>query len=134
MRKRSKESISINEMSNRLRGFVMDTQMNNGHEIAVRLGCAAISDEVAEREEQDSDERVSRIAYLMPLIFVQARAVAEGAIEFQKTSMPNAEKVPAEVWANSRKMMEHIAMSTVIGSLSQLVDMHLLEVPRKLRK
>jgi hypothetical protein len=127
------------EIARRLRGFILDSQIHNAHEIAVILGCAVSSDEVLEKEEEESDKRVQRISYLVPLLFAQSHALAEGAMEYQRTALEEeAEKegikISNETWLESRRLMEQVAMSALIGAISQLVDMELLQIPKQLRR
>lgn len=131
-RKKSKP-ITMAEVAERLRGFMLDSQLQNGHELAVYLGCTPLSNEVQEKEEQESDKRTDRISYLIPMIFAQAHAMAEASVALQRT-MITAEPISEETWKHSRMLIEQVTMSTLLGSISQLVDMGLLEVPRKKRK
>lgn len=125
-------SISLAEISNRVRGLILDSQIQHAHELSEILGCAVLSDEVQEREEEESDKRIAKISYLVPLLFTQVHLLAEGAIEFQKGNVPDElEDIPEDIWRESRKMMEQVSLSALLGSVSQLVDMGLLEIPRK---
>lgn len=132
--------ISASEITERLRGFILDSQIHNGHEISVILGCAVSSDEVMDKEEEESDKRVERISYLVPLIYAMSHALAEGAMEYQRAvftdSAPKeaAHTVNSELWIESRKLMEQVAMSALLGAVSQLIDMGLLEIPKQLRR
>lgn len=133
-RKKSIE-LGLAEITNRVRGFVLDSQVENAHELSVILGCSAISDEVQEREEQESEKRVEKINYLVPMVYAHAHALAEASVEFQKSNAgPDMKSIPDELWWESRKMMEQISMAAIVGSISQLVDMGLLEVPKKRKK
>lgn len=135
-KKRLSPDITLAEISARLRGFILDSQINDAHEISVILGCAATSEEVAEKEEEESEKRVDKISYLFPLIYAHAHTLAEGATAYQRSSIspsPDAQAVPEELWIESRKLLEQVSVSVLVGSISQLVDMGLLEVP-KLRK
>lgn len=123
------------DVSNRMRGFILDSQVQSAHTISTLLGLPVISDEVAEREEEESDLRVDRVSYLMPLLYAHARTMAEGSVALQKGSATElVSQVPDEVWAASRHLLEEITMSVLMGSISQLVDMGLLEIPKKIRK
>jgi hypothetical protein len=130
--------LSFAEISSRLRGFILDSQINNAHEIALLLGTASPSFEVMEKEEEESERRVARIGYLTPLIFAHAHALAEGAMEYQRVNLkeehPDAPSIPDEVWVESRKLMEQVAVSALLGSIAQLVDMGLLDIPKVKRK
>jgi hypothetical protein len=133
--KRKKElapSVSLADLANRVRGLILDSQIQHAHELSEILGCAVLSDEVQEREEEESDKRIAKISYLVPLLFAQVHLLAEGAIEYQKENVPEEiEGIPEEIWRESRKMMEQVSLSALMGSVSQLVDMGLLEIPRK---
>lgn len=133
-RKRKLPPVTLADVSSRLRGFILDSQIQDGHELAMLLGCSPISDEVAMKEEQESDKRVARIGAMTPLLYAFAHALAEASIEHQKSNLDGAEKVPNEVWDYSRRLIEQVAISVLLGGVSQLVDMKFLEVPRKLRK
>jgi hypothetical protein len=135
-KKKSKStSETLTEISARLRGFILDSQIQNAHELAVILGCSAISEDVQEREEEESEIRLERISHLVPLLYAQAHALSEGAVEYQKTNLPDGLKdIPNDIWMESRKMMEHVSLAALLGSVSQLVDMGLLELPKKKRK
>ena len=128
---KSDNSWTINDISAKLREFILDSQIQNGHELSVILGCGKISDELAEREEEESDKRVDKISHLIPLLFAHAHALAEGSIEFQRANIPPELKgLSDEMWHESRKLMEQIAMSALVGSVSQLVDLGLLKLPK----
>lgn len=129
------DAASLADVTTRLRGFIMDSQIQNGHELSIILGCSPISDELQGMEEDESDKRIDRIAHLVPLLYAQAHALAEGSIEYQKTHTPEILKdLPNEMWWESRKLLEQLAMSALLGSISQLVDMKLLKIPKKGKK
>jgi len=131
------KELSINEVSERLRGFILDSQINNAHEIAVILGCAISSEEVMEKEEEESDKRVQRVSYLVPILYSQSHALAEGATEFQKVAASHLEdmpNLPEEIWIESRKLMEQVSLACSVGAISQLIDMGLLEIPKQRKR
>lgn len=132
--------MGTSEVTERLKGFILDSQINNAHEIAVILGCAISSDEGMEKEEEESEKRVQKISYLVPLIFALSHALAEGAMEYQRALLAEsiskeAEGVlSSEIWVESRKLMEQVSMAALLGSISQLIDMGLLDIPKQRRR
>jgi hypothetical protein len=134
--KKPKDELSLSEISTRVRGFVLDSQIQNAHELSVILGCSPLSDELQEKEEEESDNRVERIAPLIPLLYAHAHLLAEGAVEFQRSNVTHEflKNMPEEMWQESRKMMEQMALSALLGSVSQLADMGLITIPKKRRR
>ena len=132
MAKNKLPKLTMADISERVRGVVLDSQMPMAHEISVILGCSNISDELMEKEEDQSDVRVEKLSYLVPLMYAFSRLLAEGAVEVQKTSGGEELKaIPEDVWREGRKMMEQSSFAALLGTISQLVDMGLLEIPRK---
>ena len=123
---------SVAEVTARVRGFILDSQVQNAHELSTILGCSTISDEVAEREEEESDKRVQRVLHLMPLLYAHASVMARGTVEFQRMkSNDKIKELPEDVWHESTTMLTNMAVSVLVGSISQLTDMGFIEVPRK---
>ena len=60
-------------MSTLFRWYCYDVDHQNPNEIGSFFGLSPISDEVEEMEKKDSDERVMKIAYILPLL----KAVAD---------------------------------------------------------
>jgi hypothetical protein len=130
MFRKRKQEPTINDVMQRLRGFLLDSQIQNPHELSVLLGCTPLSDEVAEKEEQESDKRMERVAYLIPMLYAQAHSLAEASTEYERNSPDTPSEIPAEVWAYNKKMLQEISMAALLGSVSQLVDMGLLKLPK----
>jgi hypothetical protein len=86
-KKENLQNLSLTEITSRLRGFILDSKINHGHELSVILGCPPISDELQEKEEYESDKRIERVAHLTPLFYAQAHALAEGAMEHQRSNV-----------------------------------------------
>lgn len=131
-KKKLLKELSLSDMSNRVRGFLLDSQIQHPHDLALIAGCSPISDEVAEREEEESDIRLARVSYLIPILFAYAHTMAEVSTEFQKQY--SEIKAPDDVWKYSRAMTEQISMAALLGAVAQLVDMGLLEAPKSLSK
>lgn len=121
--------VSVQDIASRIRAFILDSQIENPHELAVILGCSHISEEVAEMEEDASDERIERIEYLSPFILFFAKTLAEGLVESQRTEVP-PEEVPNDVWINTKRLIEHTATSALLGTITQMVDLGLLKIPK----
>jgi hypothetical protein len=132
-RNKKNRELTLAEVANRLRGFILDSQIQNAHELTVILGCSPLSDELQEKEEEESDNRVDKISSLIPLLYAHAHVLAEGAVEFQRANVKSdaLKNLPDEMWWESRKLMEQMALSVLLGSVSQLVDMGLVTIPKK---
>jgi hypothetical protein len=100
----------------------------------VLLGCSIISDELQEKEEKESDKRVEKISYLIPLLYSYSHLLAEGSVEFQRLNVVDELKgIPEEIWLESKKTMEQVSISSLLGAISQIIDMGLLEIPKEHR-
>jgi hypothetical protein len=130
--KKPKADLTMAEISTRMRGFLLDSQINNAHEISLILGCAAESDELMEKEEEESEKRLERISHLIPLLYAHAQSLSQGAVEYQRSNLPTSMgKLPDAVWWDSRKLLEQVSVAALLGAISQLVDMGLLEIPKR---
>lgn len=130
--RKPKRVITMGEVSSRIRGFLLDAQLPEAHAMAVVLGCSPISDDVAFMEEEQSDKRVEEIGILTPLLYAFAHSMAEATQEVQREALKG--EVPEEVWRYSRKLVEQIALGALMGTTSQLVDMGLLHLDKRLKK
>lgn len=130
-KKKRRTKITMAEVTSRVRGLIVDSQIQDAHRLAELAGCSSISLELQEHEEIESDDRVDLIEPLIPILFAHAHILSEASIEYQKENLEGANKLPVEIWQFSRKMTEQIAFSTLVGSLSQLVDMGLVTIPKR---
>lgn len=125
---------TVAEINARIRGFILDSQVTDAHDISVILGCGPISEEIAEKEEEESDKRLDKISHLMPMIYAHSQALSQGSIEYQRTNVPESlQSLPDELWWDSRKLLEQVSSAAIVGSIAQLVDMGLLEIPKRYR-
>jgi hypothetical protein len=152
-KKKSKNKDKINYLSdvqNRTRAFVLDSQIPHAHEISVALGCSPISDEGAAHEEEISDARVERIAYLIPLLYAYSKLLAEGSNVHSHSELKDAlseikgdpskegaaselSDLSTEIWKVRKKVLEEFSFNVLMGAVSQLIDMDLLIIPKDKR-
>lgn len=120
--------ITMGEIISRIRGFIYDSQAEDGEHISLLLGCPDISEEVEEMEIKKSDERVARIDTLIPLLYAYAHSMAEGIVGHQMTHLSEDERnsVESDAWVQTRKVFSRVAMNALMGAVSQLVDMNVL--------
>lgn len=131
---RAKALFSVSDLSSRLRGFVLDSQLPDAHEISEILGATIISDEVAEKEEEESDKRLKNVAYLVPLIYSFSKTLIEGAVTLQRETFDEADKIPETIWEANQRSIEALSLANAVAITSQLVDMGLLEIPKGIKK
>jgi hypothetical protein len=135
-KKKAQQDVTVAEISSRIRGFLFDSQVSNAEHISVLLGCSAISEEGAEHEGQESDSRVSRVSRLIPIMYAYAHSMAEGLVEHQRAHAKSEEDidpvdVSEEAWVATRRVFTQVAMNTLLGAVSQMVDMGFLSVDKK---
>jgi len=131
-------------ISSRIRGFILDSQAPSAHHMSILMGLSPMSDDVAEHEEQDSDARVDKIDHLIPILFAFSTTMAQAAVAHQKAHVEDDlededsifANLPPEIWDSSQTMFTTISMNTLVGAISQLVDMGFLTIstPKSIKK
>jgi hypothetical protein len=123
------------EVMFRMRGLLLDAQLEDAFALSVISGTSMVSNEVAAKEQEESDRRYARISHLYPLIFAHTYHIAKSISELQKVKLGKwAEEMDPEEWEHVVSTTQQIAIASVVGSLSQMVDLNLLTVgPRKPR-
>lgn len=133
-KKKRDKGVTVAEVSARIRGFMYDSQVADAEHISMILGCSTLSEEVEDKEIEESDFRVSQVQHLIPVMYAYAHAMAEGVVEHQREHLEDDEDasesfdVPNAAWTSTRKVFTQIAMNSVLGAISQLVDMGYLKV------
>lgn len=131
---------SVSQVKAHLREFMLDTQIPNALNISEELGCPPISDDVAEREEEESDKRVTRIEPLIPLLHGYSMMMAEVfAKNFSNAMISEGEGEPpalppvmkVALTKASRKMLEELMVHLLMGAVSQMVELEFLELPER---
>ena len=130
---------SVKDVKAKVREFILDSQIPNPHEIAEVLGCVPISDDVAEREEEESDKRVEQVAFLIPLLYGYSTLFAESFIKDAHVTAseeftPEMAKMVAGITRATQHVLEDAMAHFLTGAVSQLVDLELLVVNTKEKK
>jgi hypothetical protein len=125
--------LSVADINSRIRGFLLDSQLPHAHDLADASGLPAISPEVAEKEEEVSDERYAKISRMLPLLFAFTHVIVESTMDLQKKKVEGLNKLPPGVIDQTRKSLEQLVLASLTGALSQLVDMELVTVTRRLK-
>jgi hypothetical protein len=134
-RPKYKKIRSINQVKVHIREFILDSQIPDGDLISVDLGCPPISDELLEREEQESDTRVERISFLIPLLYGYAALFSEAFVHTLRppisiTEDPDLSKLVDKMTVETKKIFEESMAHLLVGSVSQMIDLGLLELPK----
>lgn len=122
------------DVKNSIREFLLDTQTPNAYSLSLALGCTPISDELADREEEESEKRVERISHLFPFITTYSTIYAEA---FVALLFENMEEIPEEfldvvenLAGKVQVALEEGMGNAITGAVSQLVDNNLLSISR----
>lgn len=130
-RKTWAEDMSLPELTSRIREFIYDSQLPEAEEVIAYLGMPDISDDVLEREYEESEERVSEVSHLIPLFYAFAHTMAEGITEYQKAELDEEELLPSSAWVMTRKVFTQVSVSTLVGAMSQMVDLGIIKVTKR---
>jgi len=130
-RKKNKEPFDrdrlMAEIMYRVRGMFLDSQLEEAFALSVIAGASYVSDDIAEKEREDSDKRVERISFLLPMITTHAFQLSKATTELLKTKMKD-EEVPEDYFKFYQERSQSLMMSCAIGSIAQMVDIGLLEL------
>lgn len=132
--KKKPQRMTLGDVPNRIKGFILDSQVSEGDHISVLLGCSPVSEDVAERELEESDSRVARVDHLIPVMYAYCHAMAEGMVAHQQAhaTEEELEQVPQEAWGATRKVFTQVALNSLLGAISQLTDLGLITInPKK---
>ena len=110
----------------RVRDFLYDSQVGEHEDFTRVLGVPPISDEVAEMERAASNLRVAKIVHLAPLLHAYAHTMAAAVTEHFRETAGSGDDAD-ETWEIFHSTIEPIAHATIIGGLSQMVDIGLLQ-------
>lgn len=133
-RKREKEDIEIIRkdipVTDIARWFIYDTGVGDPTEMANILGMNPDSEEGQEKQEEDSEARLSQIAYLMPFIDLMADIVADSVtgVQIQKVKEENpddAEEIERES-TSMHLMYKVLGMTSIIGAFSAAMEIGLI--------
>lgn len=128
---------NVNQIKAHLREFILDSQIPNSESISRDLGCPPISDELYEREEDESELRVEQISHLIPLLYGYSSLFSEAfvaSIDVPEEMISSENKKSTLAITRAVQAMFEDAMShLLIGSVSQMVDLGLLELPKRKR-
>lgn len=112
------------------RWFIYDTGIGEPTEIASILGMNPDSEEGQEKQEEDSDIRMSQVEYLLPFMNLMADIVADSitgmqVAEIVKKDPDNQEEIERESKTMST-MYKVIAMSSLMGAFSAAMEIGLI--------
>lgn len=131
--RRKRTRMTLGDIPNRIKGFILDSQVNDADHISMLLGCSPVSEDVAERELEESDNRVAQVDHLIPVMYAYCHAMAEGMVEHQQAhaSEEELEQIPQAAWGATRKVFTQVALNSMLGAISQMTDLGLITVHSK---
>jgi len=115
------------DVESHIRELLFDSQIPEANDIALLLGSKPISADLLEREEEESDNRVAHVEHLLPLLHSYATLISGGVIQFQKKD-PEVGDIPEAFWKLTSKLLETVSFNVLVGTLSQLHNLEMIEI------
>lgn len=111
-----------------IRNIVYDSLLSDPQQISHKLGLPPISEEVSEKEAEESQLRLENIAALIPIIEAHAQISAEISLAGY-SSIVSVEEGDSENKELLISFFKAISLSSSMSCLSTLFDLGLLETP-----
>jgi hypothetical protein len=113
-------------VSTLLRNIIYDSMLMEPESIANRLGLSPVSEDVSEMEEDASQERLEKIAPLIPLIEAHSMLSSEISLAGY-SSIANIDEMDDDTKELYKKFFATISFTAAVSCVSTLVDLGLLE-------
>lgn len=130
-KKKKKEDVRIKHipLPVLIRQVIYDTMLMPAEEIAEAIGLPPISDEVAEMEERASQERLERLATLIPFIDSHADIVSKIAASAYMLEDDGSEdmKLTLGDLDDMTKLFRLVALSSALSCISTLFSLNLIK-------
>ncbi len=110
-----------------MREIVYDTMLTPTEDIAMSMGLPPISPEVADMEEQASQDRLTKIADLLPFIDAHADIAAKIATSAYMLDEMNTEEILPEQLSQLHHLFKTISLSAAVSCVSTLMNIGLIE-------
>lgn len=109
-----------------LRNIIYDSMLMEPEAIANKLGLSPVSEDVSEMEEDASQERLEKIAPLIPLIEAHSMLSSEISLAGY-SSIANIDEMDDDTKELYKKFFATISFTAAVSCVSTLVDLGLLE-------
>jgi hypothetical protein len=90
-------------------------------------GMVGVSEDVSEKEEEESQRRLVGIQPLLPILTTIASWLAETAMEFQLSSV-DPEDIPQEFREHMAEMFFTVVQGALCSTLAVLADLDMIEI------
>jgi hypothetical protein len=116
------------DLGNSVRGLLLDSGFPNIDYFDSVLGIHAASEDVIEKEMEDSEARLANIASIMPILYAYCSLIkdASTAAIVEEMNVPDEHKEQMSAVIN--KFAMGISLGATTGILSQLVDQNLIAI------
>lgn len=126
-RKKKKLSITQVPLTVLMREIIYDAMLTPTEGIAELMGLPPISSEVAEMEEQASQDRLSGIAGLLPFIDAHADIAAKIATSAYMLDEENNEDMSPDQIEQLNHLFRMVSLSAAVSCVSTLANIGLIE-------
>lgn len=123
----SEKDLITGSIKAKIREFLYDTQMEEAEHMAELMGCTPISDDLFDREVNESEKRVDKIEMLIPLAYAFVSTFSEAVIKHEMAHDEEKSKTPAQVHT-MRNLIMSTSFPAIVATLSQMVDLGVIDV------
>jgi len=130
-RKKKTKEVTIKTISPgvQIRKIIYDSGIKQPELIAEMLGLTPLSMDVAEMEESASEERLAKLAPILPVIEMHSMISAQiSAMTYFASAMEDGEGTPdEEVFDAMTTLFKHVSFSAAVSCMTALVDLNLIK-------
>jgi hypothetical protein len=110
------------------RELLFDSQMRNPLAIADALGLPPISDELADKEFEESEKRIAKVDWLIPIFGAISHLLSSAYISQSMIASEGDEEIPDEFWELLHNRLETFGVSVLLTTISTLQDTGIIDV------
>jgi hypothetical protein len=125
---RRRSRIKTVDLGASVRGLLLDSGIPNVDFFDEKLGIHAASDDVLEREYEDSEERINAISPILPLVYTYCSLLKDAATDSVLEDLAVPEEQREQVAMVINKFAMSVSLAATTGILSQLNSLDLISV------
>jgi hypothetical protein len=111
-----------------VRGLLLDAGIPNVNFFDEKLGIHAASDDVLEREYEDSELRINAISPILPLVYTYCSLLKDAATDSVMDDLAVPEEQREQVALVINKFAMSVSLAATTGVLSQLNNLDLISI------